>query len=94
MLDINRGQSDEVMRLIRRTKASLQGVPVAVLGLAFKHYTDDLRESPAFPLIRKLKAQGAHLTAYDPVARPAGHEDLMDVRLAASSPRPSPMVRS
>ena len=43
-----------------------------------------MRESPAFPIIRKLKAQGARLTAYDPIARPADHEDLVDVKLAGS----------
>ena len=71
VLDINRGQADEVMRLIGRHFASLQDVPVAVLGIAFKPDTDDVRESPAFPIIRRLKAQGARVTAYDPVAQPA-----------------------
>jgi UDPglucose 6-dehydrogenase len=84
VLDINRGQTDEIMRLIGRHFASLLDVPVAVLGIAFKPDTDDVRESPAFPIIRTLKALGARLTAYDPVARPIGHEDLFGVKLVGS----------
>jgi UDPglucose 6-dehydrogenase/GDP-mannose 6-dehydrogenase len=84
VLDINRGQPDEILRLIGRHFASLQDVPVAVLGLAFKPDTDDVRESPAFPIIRRLKSNGARVTAYDPVARPADHADLTGVTLAGS----------
>ncbi len=84
VLDINRGQVDEMMRLISRHHASLRDVPVTVLGIAFKPDTDDVRESPAFPLIRELKKRGARLTAYDPVARPTDHEALSDVKLAGS----------
>lgn len=84
VLDINRGQPEEMMRLIRRQFASLVDVPVAVLGIAFKPDTDDVREAPVFPIIRRLKAEGARLTAYDPIARPTGHEDLVGVSLAGS----------
>src|SRR5262249_39552745 len=84
VLDINRGQADEIMRLIGRRFASLLDVPVAVLGIAFKPDTDDVRESPAFPIIRRLKAQGARLTVYDPVARPDEHQELAGVRLVGS----------
>jgi UDPglucose 6-dehydrogenase len=86
VLDINRGQPEEVIRLIGRHFASLVDVPVSVLGIAFKPDTDDVRESPAFPIIRRLKAEGARLTAYDPVARPNGHEDLIGVNLVGSFP--------
>jgi UDPglucose 6-dehydrogenase/GDP-mannose 6-dehydrogenase len=84
VLDINRAQADEVLRLISRHFQSLRDLPITVLGIAFKPDTDDVRESPAFPIIRKLKAQGARLTAFDPVARPRGHEDLIDVKLVGS----------
>jgi UDPglucose 6-dehydrogenase/GDP-mannose 6-dehydrogenase len=84
VLDINRGQADEVMLLIGRHFASLKDVPVAVLGIAFKPDTDDVRESPAFPIMRLLKARGAHVIAYDPVAHPHDHEDLAGVKLAGS----------
>lgn len=84
VLDVNRGQIDEMMFLIRRHFASLRDVTVTILGIAFKPDTDDVRESPAFPIIRKLKMEGARLTAYDPVARPNGHDDLTDVDLTES----------
>jgi UDPglucose 6-dehydrogenase/GDP-mannose 6-dehydrogenase len=84
VLDVNAGQPDEMMRLIGRHFVSLRELPVAVLGIAFKPDTDDVRESPAFPLIRRLKEQGARLTAYDPIARPKEHPDLAGVKLASS----------
>jgi UDPglucose 6-dehydrogenase len=86
VLDINRGQPEEIMRLIYRHFDSLVDVPVALLGIAFKPDTDDVRESPAFPIIRRLKAEGAHLTAYDPIAHPNGHDDLIGVKLVGSLP--------
>lgn len=87
VLKVNREQPDEIMHLIARHFSSLRDVPVAVLGIAFKPDTDDVRESPAFPIIRRLKAKGARVTAYDPIARPSGHEDLAGVNLAASLPQ-------
>jgi UDPglucose 6-dehydrogenase/GDP-mannose 6-dehydrogenase len=82
VLDVNAGQPKQLLALIARHHPSLQNVPVTVLGLAFKPDTDDLRESPAFPVIRELGAAGANVTAYDPVARPVGHPQLAGVRLA------------
>jgi UDPglucose 6-dehydrogenase/GDP-mannose 6-dehydrogenase len=84
VLDINRGQPDEMLRLIARHHDSLSGLRATVLGIAFKPDTDDIRESPAFPIIAKLKAGGARVTAYDPVARPEAHPVLADVTMAAS----------
>jgi UDPglucose 6-dehydrogenase/GDP-mannose 6-dehydrogenase len=51
---------------------------VTVLGLAFKPDTDDVRESPAFGVIRQLLAQRATVTAYDPVANSAARRALAD----------------
>lgn len=84
VLEVNRGQPDEVLRLIERHYSDLDGLRVAVLGLAFKPDTDDTRESPAFPIIERLTARGAVVTAYDPVARPVGLASLDGVRLADS----------
>lgn len=55
---------------------SLDGVRVALLGLAFKEGTDDMRESPSAPIARSLVEQGAKLTAYDPIAMPAARAIL------------------
>lgn len=47
---------------------TFQGLKVAVLGLAFKPGTDDLREAPSIDNVQLLLAQGAEIAAYDPVA--------------------------
>jgi len=83
-LEVNAGQPDELVALLSRHFPSLNQVRVTVLGLAFKPDTDDLRESPAFPVIRRLRSAGARLTAFDPIARPHNHPDLQGVRLASS----------
>ena len=64
----NDEQPGYVTRLLERHWTDLRGVNVVILGLAFKPGTSDVRESPAFPIIRALLARGAVLRAYDPVA--------------------------
>jgi UDPglucose 6-dehydrogenase/GDP-mannose 6-dehydrogenase len=68
VLDVNRARPERVLDGIKRGVPSLHGTPVTVLGLAFKPDTDDVRESPAFPIIDRLLDEGAVVTAYDPVA--------------------------
>ncbi len=84
VLETNRGQVDELLRLIAKHYTNLKDMPVTVLGIAFKPDTDDVRESPAFPIIRRLRDAGARVTAYDPVARPADHDGLAGVPIASS----------
>jgi UDPglucose 6-dehydrogenase len=84
VLDVNRGQPGELMHRVRAHYPDLSGLNVTVLGLAFKPDTDDLRESPAFPVIRLLRADGAKVIAYDPVVNPTSHPELDGVTLAGS----------
>lgn len=84
VLRVNAGQPAEMLRLLGRHYSSLLDLPVTILGLAFKPDTDDIRESPAFPLIRRLKEERAKLTVYDPIARPTAHPDLAGVTFADS----------
>jgi UDPglucose 6-dehydrogenase/GDP-mannose 6-dehydrogenase len=86
VLEINQTQVQEMLRLVERHFVNLLDVPVTVLGIAFKPDTDDIRESPAFPLIRELRARGARITAYDPIARPEGNAALAGVCLAPNLP--------
>jgi UDPglucose 6-dehydrogenase len=65
----NERQPYRILALLDRHFPDLRHVPVAVLGLAFKPETDDMRESPAIPIVRELLARGALVRAYDPVAR-------------------------
>jgi UDPglucose 6-dehydrogenase len=68
VMAINQAQPEQVMRLLRKRLPTLAGKTVAVLGLAFKPGTDDVRESPSIPVINALRTDGAHVHAYDPVA--------------------------
>ena len=55
-------------RVVEAAGGSVKGKAVAVLGLAFKPETDDMRESPAIDIVAKLVEAGAEVRAYDPVA--------------------------
>jgi UDPglucose 6-dehydrogenase/GDP-mannose 6-dehydrogenase len=68
VIDINRAQPMKVMELLRKHFDSLRGLKVAVMGLAFKPGTDDMRESPSIPIVKALHDAGAVISAYDPVA--------------------------
>jgi UDPglucose 6-dehydrogenase/GDP-mannose 6-dehydrogenase len=68
VIDVNQSQPERIVGLLRKHFPSLSGVEIAVLGLAFKPDTDDMRQSPAIPVIRRLLAEKAVLRAYDPVA--------------------------
>jgi UDPglucose 6-dehydrogenase len=56
-------------RVARALGGDLAGKRIGVLGLAFKPNTDDMREAPSIPLINALVERGAHVAAFDPVAR-------------------------
>ncbi|MGL5734805.1 MAG: UDP-glucose dehydrogenase family protein [Beijerinckiaceae bacterium] len=55
-------------RVIEACGGSVEGKTIAVLGLAFKPNTDDMRDAPSVPLIQKLQQFGAQVRAYDPEA--------------------------
>jgi len=69
VIRINEQQPGQVISLLKGHFSSLKGLRVAVLGLAFKPGTDDLRESPSIPVIRELLSGGAVVRAYDPIAQ-------------------------
>jgi UDPglucose 6-dehydrogenase/GDP-mannose 6-dehydrogenase len=69
VIRINEQQPGKVTSILKRHFTSLKGISVAVLGLAFKPGTDDLRESPSIPVIRDLLSSEAKVRAYDPVAQ-------------------------
>jgi UDPglucose 6-dehydrogenase len=65
---INATQQEIFFSKVRSALWTLRGKKLAALGLAFKGDTDDIRDSPAIDVIRKLIAAGATVTAYDPAA--------------------------
>jgi UDPglucose 6-dehydrogenase/GDP-mannose 6-dehydrogenase len=69
VIRVNDDQPQEVLRLLGKHFSSMNGLRIAILGLAFKPGTADMRESPAIPIVRALRSQGAHVKAFDPVAR-------------------------
>ncbi len=65
---LNMRQPLRLVDLLRKRAGSLKGRDVAVLGLAFKAETDDVRESPAIRVVTELLRYGARIRAYDPKA--------------------------
>jgi UDPglucose 6-dehydrogenase len=66
--DVNYGQRDRVILKLRSSLKILKGRTVGILGLAFKPHTDDLRDSPALDIARRLIKSGVKVRAHDPVA--------------------------
>jgi len=73
---VNEEQRNRFMRKVRKALWTLKGKKLAVLGLAFKNGTDDLRESPAVAIIRSLLKEGCSITAYDPAAMHRAAEEF------------------
>jgi UDPglucose 6-dehydrogenase/GDP-mannose 6-dehydrogenase len=69
VMTVNNSQPDKVLGLLGKHFSSFDGLKIGMLGLAFKPGTDDMRESPAIPIVNELIAQGAVIKAYDPVAQ-------------------------
>ncbi len=66
--DVNNAQPYQVVTLAKKLSGDLAGKRVAVLGLAFKPNTDDMREAVSIKVIDKLREEGARVVAYDPEA--------------------------
>ena len=69
-VEVNQRQRHLIINKLQRHLRRLQGKKVAVLGLAFKPNTDDLRDAPAHDCIHRLTELGAEVVVHDPVAMP------------------------
>jgi UDPglucose 6-dehydrogenase len=68
VIEVNELQKRRVVGKLKKHLGSLRGKTIALLGLAFKPNTDDLREAPSIVLASRLLAEGAEVRAWDPVA--------------------------
>ncbi|MFL5928174.1 MAG: UDP-glucose dehydrogenase family protein [Gaiellaceae bacterium] len=68
VIEVNELQKRRVIGKLKRHLGSLDGKTVALLGLAFKANTDDMREAPSIVLASRLLAEGSEVRAWDPVA--------------------------
>jgi UDPglucose 6-dehydrogenase len=75
---INAEQKKRFLSKVRSALWTLRGKRLAVLGLAFKGETDDIRESPAIDLVEMLLADGCSIVAYDPAAMKRAQQELPD----------------
>ena len=73
---INVTQRKRFLSKVRSALWTLRGKKLAVLGLAFKGETDDIRESPAIQMVEMLLAEGCSICAFDPAAMPRTREIL------------------
>jgi UDPglucose 6-dehydrogenase len=73
---INDEQKRRFFNKVRSALWTFRGKRLAVLGLAFKGGTDDVRESPAFDIIRMLLAEGCTIVAFDPAATERAKAEL------------------
>ncbi|HUZ16071.1 MAG TPA: UDP-glucose/GDP-mannose dehydrogenase family protein [Gaiellaceae bacterium] len=79
--EVNELQKRRVVQKLQQRLGSLRGKTVALLGLAFKPNTDDMREAPSRVVAARLIAEGAEVRGWDPVARP---DDLPGLELCDS----------
>jgi UDPglucose 6-dehydrogenase len=83
VIEVNELQKRRVVGKLERRIGPLRGKRVALLGLAFKPGTDDMREAPSLVLAGRLLSEGAEVTAWDPVAD--GRSQLHGVEVAESA---------
>src|SRR5262249_41201070 len=75
---INKARAQHMLATIEKAMGPLDNRTVAVLGLAFKPNTDDMREAKSLEVIRLLQAAGAKVRAYDPVAMDHARRLVLD----------------
>ncbi len=85
VIEVNELQKRRVVGKLEKHLGSLLGKRIALLGLAFKPDTDDMREASSLVLAARLQGEGAEVVAYDPVAAERAGELLDSVEMAGSA---------
>jgi UDPglucose 6-dehydrogenase len=86
VVDVNAGRSTHFLSVIERALAPMHTRRIAILGLAFKPNTDDMREAKSIDVITRLVELGATVCVYDPVAMPNAQKMLPTLVEYADSP--------
>jgi UDPglucose 6-dehydrogenase len=81
-VQVNDDRKAQMVERVARAVGDLRGKRIAVLGLAFKPNTDDMREAPSIPLINGLVERGAEVSAFDPVAREQAEKIFPKIQFA------------
>jgi UDPglucose 6-dehydrogenase len=85
VIEVNELQKRRVIAKLQKHLGALAGKTVALLGLAFKANTDDMREASSLVLAARLQADGARVRAYDPVAAAEAQKLMHGVEFADSA---------
>ncbi len=85
VIEVNELQKRRLIGKLQDHLGELRGATIAMLGLAFKPHTDDVREAPSLVLAARLLAEGAEVRAWDPVATPDGVEGITQVQTVAEA---------
>ena len=85
VIEVNELQKRRVIGKLQKHLGSLVGKTVALLGLAFKPDTDDMREAASLVLAARLQADGARVRAYDPIAEDEARKLMFGVEFADSA---------
>src|SRR5215213_9131436 len=85
VIEVNELQKRRVIAKLQKHLGKLVGREIALLGLAFKPNTDDMREASSLVLSARLQAAGARVRAYDPVAEEEARKLLRGVEFASSA---------
>jgi UDPglucose 6-dehydrogenase len=85
VIEVNELQKRRVIGKLEKHLGSLVGKRIALLGLAFKPDTDDMREASSLVLSARLQGEGATVVAYDPVAEGQAQELLPTVEMRDSA---------
>ena len=83
VIEVNELQKRRVVAKLQRHLGSLAGRRVALLGLAFKPHTDDMRGASSLVLAARLQAEGALVCAFDPIAEAQARELMPQLEYAA-----------
>ena len=83
---VNKTQPLKAIKFCKEQLGNLEGKKIAILGLAFKPDTDDMREARVIPIINQLLKEGVHVVAYDPIAMPIAKTIfLSEIQFATSA---------